>query len=267
MIYAQSGDGETRFRRIFGCGARSCNAAASSSGAVELIWISTTRNAARDSILMYRLIPSCNRLASAHLLQSSHQHVEKSIPSEQRNSMRHEQQMSEQAGGLRFGLKRCDRPLDAEREPALGAHMVTPRRGYTHHGIYVGGGRVIQYGGLSRGLRRGSVEEVPLARFSLGRPVWVRVTESTWFDQHEVVRRARLRLGEDRYSVLTNNCEHFCEWCVRGEHRSHQVDERMAGYKGILLKLIELLARARPARRESTGVITCVGDRYQRAID
>src|SRR3984885_10057267 len=166
------------------------------------------------------------------------------------------------------GLRPGDRPLDAEREPPLGAHMVTPRRGYTHHGIYVGGGRVVQYGGLSRGLRRGPVEEVPLSQFSQGRPVWVRVLESHWFDEHEVVRRARLRLGEDRYSVLKNNCEHFCEWCVRGQHRSYQVDERIAGYQGVVLKLIELLARPRPRRRDSTAAgCLCMGDQYQRAID
>jgi hypothetical protein len=43
-------------------------------------------------------------------------------------------------------------------------------------------------------------------------------------DRPEVVRRARSRLGEDRYHVLTNNCEHFCEWCVHGQNRSYQVD-------------------------------------------
>jgi hypothetical protein len=167
-----------------------------------------------------------------------------------------------------YGLGSCDRPLDPEREPPLGAHMVTPRRGYTHHGIYVGGGRVVQYGGLSWGLRRGPVEEVPLSQFSQGRPVWVRAVGSHWFDQHEVVRRARLRLGEDRYSVLTNNCEHFCEWCVRGQHRSYQVDDRIAGYRGLLLKLIELLARTRQRRRDSTAAdYLCMGERYQRAID
>ena len=166
------------------------------------------------------------------------------------------------------GLRPCDRPLDPEREPPLGAHMVTPRRGYTHHGIYVGGGRVVQYGGLSWGLRRGPVEEVPLSQFSRGRPVWVRVVGSRWFDQREVVRRARLRLGEDRYSVLTNNCEHFCEWCVRGQHRSYQVDDRIVGYRSVLLKLIELLARTRPRRRDSAAVdCLCVGERYQGAVD
>ena len=147
------------------------------------------------------------------------------------------------------GLRPSDRRLDPEHEPPLGAHMVTPRRGYTHHGIYVGGGRVVQYGGLSWGLRGGPVEEIPLTQFSQGQPVWVRVVGSYRYDQQEVARRARLRLGEDRYSLLTNNCEHFCEWCVRGQARSYQVDDRMAGYRGVLLKLIDLLARARTRRR------------------
>jgi hypothetical protein len=51
--------------------------------------------------------------------------------------------------------------------------------------------------------------------------------------------------------VLTNNCEHFCEWCVRGEHRSYQVDERIGSYRGVLLRLIELLSRG---RRRACGI-------------
>jgi hypothetical protein len=137
-----------------------------------------------------------------------------------------------------------DRVLDPEHEPPKGAHMVTPRRGYTHHGIYVGGGRVVQYGGLSRGLRRGPVEEVPLWQFAQGRTIWIRLHESKRLDRDEVVRRARLRLGENRYHLLTNNCEHFCEWCVRPEHRSYQVDQLVARYGGAWQRLIELLARA-----------------------
>jgi hypothetical protein len=27
------------------------------------------------------------------------------------------------------------------------------------------------------------------------------------------------------YRLLNNNCEHFCEWCLRAEHRTYQVDE------------------------------------------
>ena len=113
-------------------------------------------------------------------------------------------------------------------EPPRGSHLVTPRRGYTHHGIYVGGWKVIQYGGLSRGLRRGPVEEVSLAQFAQGFPISIRMGEPPSRDREEVIRRARSRLGEDRYDLLRNNCEHFCQWCVHGEHRSQQVDEFVA---------------------------------------
>jgi hypothetical protein len=147
-------------------------------------------------------------------------------------------------GSHRLGLSSCDHALDPEREPRIGAHIITPRRGYTHHGIYVGRGRVVQYGGLSRGLRRGPVEEIPLSQFAQGRTIWIRLHDSSGLDQDEVVRRARLRLGENRYQVLTNNCEHFCEWCVCGEHRSYQVDELVARYGRAWRRLVEPLARA-----------------------
>lgn len=128
-------------------------------------------------------------------------------------------------------------------EPPIGAHIVTPRLGYTHHGIYVGGGRVVQYGGLSHRLRRGPVEEVSLSQFAQGRTVWIHPERARWSDPEEVVRRARLRLGENRYHVLTNNCEHLCEWCVRGEHRSYQVEELVARYSRACNRLRTLLAR------------------------
>ena len=145
----------------------------------------------------------------------------------------------------------CDQTLDPELEPPLGAHMVTPRRGYTHHGIYVGRGRVVQYGGLSRGLGRGPVEEVSVSQFAQGRPIWLRLDKSRWPNRDEVARRARSRLGENRYNLLANNCEHFCEWCVRGEHRSYQVDELIARYLRASHKLIALFSRTFLLRRES----------------
>jgi Lecithin retinol acyltransferase len=149
------------------------------------------------------------------------------------------------------GVRASDLALSPEREPPLGAHMVTPRRGYAHHGIYVGQGRVVQYGGLSLGLRRGPVEEVTLSQFAQGRPIWHRPAESLWFDRDEVVRRARMRLGENRYNVLTNNCEHFCEWCVRGEHRSYQVDDMVVRCSRAWRRLVEALGRSLFPRRGS----------------
>ena len=113
-------------------------------------------------------------------------------------------------------------------ELPLGSHLVTPRRGYLHHGIYVGGGRVVHYAGLAGALHRGPVEEVPLHKFTRGRPVWVKSHALSPFESREVIQRARSRVGEDCYRLLTNNCEHFCEWCLRGEPRSYQVEALLA---------------------------------------
>jgi hypothetical protein len=117
--------------------------------------------------------------------------------------------------------------LGVAEEPPLAAHLVTPRAFYTHHGIYVGNGRVVHYRGLERGWRRGPVEEVSLKRFARGRSVSVR-HDSRRFGRNEVVARARSRLGELGYRLLTNNCEHFCAWALQGESRSRQVEGFLA---------------------------------------
>ena len=108
--------------------------------------------------------------------------------------------------------------------PPLGAHLITPRRGYLHHGIHVGGGRVVHYSARACSLIRRPVEDVSISVFSSGRGIWIREPAPGAHESAEIIRRARSRLGEDRYRLLTNNCEHFCEWCVRGQHRSAQVD-------------------------------------------
>jgi hypothetical protein len=128
----------------------------------------------------------------------------------------------------RAGGHRAERLLVADSEPPIGAHIVTRRHGYTHHGIYAGVGRVVHYAGLSRGLRRGPVEEISLSSFAAGHPVSVVSGVPPKFEGREVARRARSRIGEDNYRILTNNCEHFCEWCLRGQHRSYQIDACLA---------------------------------------
>jgi len=105
----------------------------------------------------------------------------------------------------------------------IGAHLVTQRRGYEHHGIYVGNGRVVHYAGFASSAHRGPVEEVELTRFAAGHPLTIRPTPSARYAGDEAVRRARSRLGENHYRLLTNNCEHFCAWCLLGESRSEQV--------------------------------------------
>lgn len=115
----------------------------------------------------------------------------------------------------------CDEALSIDLP--IGAHLVTQRRGYEHHGIYVGNGRVVHYAGFASSAHRGPVEEVELTRFAAGHALTIRPTPSARYVGDEAVRRARSRLGENRYRLLTNNCEHFCAWCLLGESRSEQV--------------------------------------------
>ena len=121
------------------------------------------------------------------------------------------------------------------REPAPGSHLKTVRKGYTHHGIYAGNGRVIHYAGLHRGWRAGPVEEVPIEEFARGRTVEVVAHCALRYDREASVDRARSRLGESRYRLLTNNCEHFCNWCLDGEQRSEQVERVMRSVLRILV--------------------------------
>jgi hypothetical protein len=134
-----------------------------------------------------------------------------------------------------------DRPADAELP--LGAHLVTQRTGYSHHGIYVGAGRVIHYAGLCGSLHRGPVEEISIERFAAGHDVWVRANPLARYVGPEAVRRARSRLGENRYRLLTNNCEHFCTWCLYGESHSEQVRACVAHPRMAVLAVTSL-ARA-----------------------
>jgi hypothetical protein len=108
-------------------------------------------------------------------------------------------------------------------EPTIGAHLITPRTGYTHHGIYLGEGRVIHYSGLADGLESGPVEETDLETFSANKGFTAKTYKNS-FPPEVIVQRAKSRLGESSYGVFNNNCEHFCLWCMVGDHASPQVD-------------------------------------------
>jgi hypothetical protein len=116
-----------------------------------------------------------------------------------------------------------DLPLGPGQEPPLASHLVTSRTLYTHHGIYVGNGRVIHYSGLGHGVRRGPVEDTSLEEFAQGHTIHIR-RDPRIFSRCQVVERARSRLGECRYQIFKNNCEHFCSWARRDESRSGQIE-------------------------------------------
>lgn len=47
------------------------------------------------------------------------------------------------------------------------------------------------------------------------------------YTPEETVARARSRLGETSYNILTNNCEHFAIWCKTGVSESLQVNNML----------------------------------------
>src|SRR5690349_11141432 len=119
---------------------------------------------------------------------------------------------------------RTVRELSPGEMPERGAHLVTPWLGFAHHGIYAGEGRVVHYGALLYDIIRRPVEEVSLQQFAEGRPVFVVQHGEACIGADEAIRRARSRLGENRYRLFSNNCEHFVEWCLHGVARSFQAE-------------------------------------------
>ena len=130
---------------------------------------------------------------------------------------------------------------EAEVEVAIGSHLITSRNGYYHHGIYLGEYRVVHYSGLCAGLHAGPVEIQTLQRFASGQRLWVESARQVRFEREEVIRRALSRVGENQYRLLTNNCEHFCNWCLYGESRSDQVRNFTAHPFAVLRLLLQAL--------------------------
>ena len=125
----------------------------------------------------------------------------------------------------------------------VGAHLTTPRRGFTHHGIHIGNGRVVHYPGSSRCFDTGPIREVSIDEFERGHGFAIAATPSRYSGE-QIVVRARSRIGEAAYSVTANNCEHFCHWCLSGAPRSEQVEV----FTRPLERLLAWVGAAMPAR-------------------
>ena len=104
----------------------------------------------------------------------------------------------------------------------IGDHLVTPRTGYTHHGLYLGNQQVIHYSGKSAH-DQGSIQQVSLEEFCDGKACRVRDYPFRVYGRKESVERAKQRLGEANYSILFNNCEQFVAWCIMGFGYSEQL--------------------------------------------
>lgn len=145
--------------------------------------------------------------------------------------------------------------MATKTELELGDHLVSPRGAYSHHGIYVGGGRVVHYLGLSDGLSKEWIGESSLDEFACENDVYVAKHSFRIHDGDESVRRAFSRLYEDEYNIVFNNCEHFVNWCIFGIGVSHQVN-MVAGHLYELAKYYT--SRSNPMIRQTGSVFASV---------
>ena len=89
-----------------------------------------------------------------------------------------------------------------------------------HHGIDLGDGTVAHY------LEGEQILRSSLDDFTNGESP--RVIDHAEADPTGLtLRRAMSRIGEQRYNLLFNNCEHFAVWCKTGQHRSGQVERAL----------------------------------------
>lgn len=159
-------------------------------------------------------------------------------------------------GSLSAMREKMDRLTSADFLRA-GDVIGVSRGAYEHYAIYAGNGRVIHYAGESADFKgRISIHEAPFEEFLKnstdyfvvsfeGRcPVKIhaltKFISGGYFDRcnikwkgkyspEETLRRANSRIGECKYSIISNNCEHFAMWCKTGSSESTQV-KRIAGY-------------------------------------
>lgn len=87
---------------------------------------------------------------------------------------------------------------------------------YRHFGVEMQGGGICE--NSPPGIRIVSFPD-----FSRGGTTWVQNPDATPEDRARAVERAASRIGERRYSLTANNCEHFANWCATGAAISRQV--------------------------------------------
>lgn len=105
---------------------------------------------------------------------------------------------------------------------SIGDHIVVDRGIYTHHGVYIGNNKIIHYSG-EPGSSQGIISITMLKNFVKMDTFWV-YPHNNALSPNKIVERAKSRLGEDKYDLVFNNCEHFANWCCTGKNCSPQVD-------------------------------------------
>ena len=122
---------------------------------------------------------------------------------------------------------------------APGDHIKSKRLAYSHHGIYLGNKIVAHYSGLCENLSGGPVEVCSIEKFKSGSDLILEKRKGNIRSP----QRALSRLGEKKYNLIKNNCEHFASWASQGKNKSTQVENA----KKAINTLILLIPASKPA--------------------
>lgn len=102
---------------------------------------------------------------------------------------------------------------------------------YHHYGIFISKDEVIQFGlpdDPGKPAEQIKVISTDVYTFLCGGDIEVAKPDNTELKKmrspEEIIKTARMRIGEGGYDILHNNCEHFVNSCVFGESSSSFLD-------------------------------------------
>lgn len=128
--------------------------------------------------------------------------------------------------------------------PKPGDILILDRKIYKHYGVYVGNNTVIHYAAEGSDFSGDiAIRETTLDAFAsdcdfiIGQFTKTYIAHHAIFSAEETIARAFSRLGEQKYNLLTNNCEHFALWCKTGFSHSTQVKNFWEGVQKFVEQL------------------------------
>ena len=101
-----------------------------------------------------------------------------------------------------------------------------------HYGIYISDSEVIAYG-LAKDIFKTDKNDVKVLSTDIKEFLdghFLECAEYSFIEKckknklDKIINLARLRIGEAKYDILNNNCEHFVNECVFNKHISLQAD-------------------------------------------
>ena len=118
-----------------------------------------------------------------------------------------------------------------------GDHIRVSRGLYYHHGIYISDDEVIHFSGVKSDSildwENCRVISTDLDTFLCGGKLEIKIYSKCDSKKlkniDDIISLARRCVGQSGYSLFTNNCEHFANYCTINKKISHQVENFICG--------------------------------------